>query len=270
MLKAVWRLAALTTLIAIFSSIGGILLLVLGQTPRHKVISTRFVGWLCVLGIKVLGIRPKWISKSGVGRPKFVVSNHLSYIDVLVLAARIPLAFVTSVEIRESFPLGYWCRIGGCLFVERRNRRQIPEEVASIKDLFLHGVGVCVFPEATSTNGDFVRPFKKSLFAAAVDSQTTIQPIALRYLRADERPIDETSRDSIFWYGDMGFASHLWRLVNLNSIEVEVNLLDEVPVEGRQCRKQLAELSHQKISRCYMSTPPILPALNVPASMLTA
>lgn len=257
MLKALSRLAILVFLLCLYTVSGGILLLVLGYTPQQKALATRLVGFFCNLGIKTLGIDVTWHGQASSDQARFVVSNHLSYVDVLILAAKIPLAFVTSVEIRDSMPLGFWCRIGGCLFVERRNRGNIHNEVAEIRELLKRGIGVAVFPEATSTNGDIVRPFKNSMFAAAIDSLTNVQPIALVYREINNAPIDQITRDSVFWYGDMGFASHLWRLVNVKNIKVEVNVLDEVAVMAGQCRKELAEYSHQKISQCYQSRPPI-------------
>ena len=51
-----------------------------------------------------------------------VVSNHLSYLDVIAMAAYFPACFVTSVEMKNTFFLGQICEAGGCLYVEETKK----------------------------------------------------------------------------------------------------------------------------------------------------
>lgn len=262
MLRAIFRIIMLAMLLLVYTVVGGLLLFACGTSRRHRAIAPHLVGFFSRIGLKILGIRCQWLgvrNRTDIGSAKFVVANHLSYVDVLCLAARMPLAFVTSVEIRDTFPLGLWCRIGGCFFVERRSRSQIPDEVIAMCSILRQGIGVAVFPEATSTNGERVLPFKNSMFAAAIASGTPVLPIVLRYQTVNDAPIDQVTRDSVYWYGTMGFASHLWRLANLSSVTLEISVLDEVPIRSDQSRKQLAEYSQLKISQCYLSRLSFLP-----------
>jgi 1-acyl-sn-glycerol-3-phosphate acyltransferase len=94
----------------------------------------------------------------------FIVSNHLSYIDILLISSVLPTSFVTSVEMKNTPFLGQIIQLAGCLFVERRNKKNIMNEIGDIENALNKGLNVTVFPEATSTNGEQVLKFKRSLF----------------------------------------------------------------------------------------------------------
>ena len=262
MVRAAIKLTGLLGLLAVFSALGtGIKWLTRDEKLRKKR-AARLVSVMCRrFGLPLLGIN---VEIDGPGKDsltspgsKLFISNHLSYVDVLIISAHFPNTFVTSQEIRNSFPLGWWADLGGSFFVERRNRNRIQQEVEDIKNVLVSGFSVTIFPEATSTNGDFVKPFKNSLFAAAIDSGTPVLPAAVVYKTANGRAIDETTRDGIFWYGDMEFAPHLWRLLSLRRVTMTLNILEPIPMKEGQCRKGLAEQSHSLISQCYTQQTPI-------------
>ena len=101
-------------------------------------------------------------------RNYFMVCNHMSYLDILILSTVRPAVFVTSVEMEKTFFLGDMAKLGGSFFVDRVNRRKMKAEVQALVDLLEQGFNVFIFPEGTSTNGEGVLPFKKSLFRVKV------------------------------------------------------------------------------------------------------
>lgn len=269
MVRAAIKLTGLLGLLAVFSVLGtGIKWLTRDERLRKRR-AARLVSVLCRrFGLPLLGIE---VEIDGPGKKaltsrgaKLFISNHLSYVDVLIISAYFPNTFVTSQEIRNSFPLGWWADLGGSFFVERRNRNRIQQEVEDIKNVLASGFSVTIFPEATSTNGDFVKPFKNSLFAAAIDSGTPVLPAAVVYKTANGCAIDESTRDAIFWYGDMEFAPHLWKLLSLSRVTMTLNILEPIPMKEGQCRKSLAEQSHFLISQCYTQQTPIKPLSLIP------
>ena len=106
------------------------------------------------------------------------VSNHLGYLDVLVLSARQPTVFVTSKEIEATPVLGDICAMAGCCFVERRSRRAAAGDRDMLSHVLRHH-SLHLFPEGTSSNGESVLPFRSSLLAAA--EQAGVMFIRLRY-----------------------------------------------------------------------------------------
>ena len=180
----------------------------------------------------------------------FIVSNHMSYIDPLVLFNAIQAVFVTSVEVRENKTLGPLCRLSECYFVERRNKFNIKQEIDDIGQYLRLGCNLVLFPEGTSSNGEQILRFKTSFFQVAVNENAPILPVCLQYLQIDGEDITATNRDSLYWYGNMGFFEHLVLILSLRKVKARITILPELPVEGRD-KNTLANIAQQRIEECY-------------------
>lgn len=171
--------------------------------------------WLLrVLGVRTVTryqVRPP-LAVRGI-RPGMTVSNHISYLDVLVVAAQLPTVFVTSTEVRDQPIVGTICRLAGCVFVDRRSARRLRSEIAEVALLMKDGLHVVVFPEATSTRGDEVRPFRRALFEAARAAGVPLWVGRIRY--------PEGVRMRVSYAEDDAFLPHLRRLLLTRSLEAE-------------------------------------------------
>ncbi len=176
-----------------------------------------------------------------------IVSNHLSYVDIWAISSIIPSCFVTSVELQKTF-LGPIAAAGGSLFVERRSPSRLLQEIKEAATTLRKGSNVTVFPEATTSNGEQVLPFRRGLLEAALHAQMNILPIVINYDAANGESLNREVRDSIFYYGDMEFVAHLWRLCSLESLSIRVKVLDELPVDNSSCTRTIARTVHEKIS----------------------
>ena len=133
----------------------------------------------------VLGIKANFIGEEKLQDDKknnyLIVSNHLSYLDILILASKIPSAFVTSTDIKNTPFLGQIVTLAGCLFVNRKDKTNIKNEIKELREALNYGLNVVVFPEATSTNGDEVIRFRHPLFEASIATESPILPLTLNY-----------------------------------------------------------------------------------------
>ncbi len=204
---------------------------------------------LVLFGVRVHVKRRERLRKTGEGR--LIVSNHLSYIDVLVLSALAPAVFVTSVELKNTALLGTLARVSGSIFVERRKPSGLKREIEDIALALGQGLDVALFPEGTTSNGDRVQPFKNSLFDAAVLTRANIVPVCFHYTRVNDERVTPENRDLVFYYGGVSFLKHLVRFLSLRSIDVEVIILKAIRVNPRQSRKDLAAATHKTISAAY-------------------
>lgn len=177
-----------------------------------------------------------------------MVSNHLGYLDVLVLSSLRPCAFVTSVEIRETPFLGWLTQLAGCLYVERRSRQNLSLEISDVRRELEKGLSVCIFPEATSTSGESILRFRRPLYQAAIESGREVQPICINYSFIDGAPISRASRDQVCWYGDMEFLSHLWNFFSCSNVNVEVAVLERLCPKQFSSKELLAEQSYSRVS----------------------
>jgi 1-acyl-sn-glycerol-3-phosphate acyltransferase len=255
MIRAVSRFLTIVTLIALYLAGACIIRVVWKESSsgRHKVLA--LMQTLSQWALRFLGFKVK---RSGCldhlvsDAPSLIVSNHLSWLDILVIASIRPTVFVTSVEIRDSGFLGMVCKLAGCHFVERRSRSNIGVEVEKMAETLREGFAVGLFPEGTTSNGAAVLPFKVSLFDAAIAAGVPVQPVCLNYLTIDGRSVDIESGRRLFWYGDMEFLPHLWALMFVDHVEVEVTVLDPVAIDHGVDRKALAGQAWKQISTCYI------------------
>lgn len=205
--------------------------------------------------LKMMGIRVQTDITTEIKdrRGKLLVSNHMSYIDVLIAAAYNPGCFVTSVEMKKTPFLGQICQLGGCVFVERRNKKNLKNEIKEITQSLENGLDVYVYPEATSTNGEEVIRFRRPLFHSAIDSKAPVQPFTLNYLNLNDQKVDRQNRDEVCWYGDMTFFDHLWNIFSLSTIDVSTEFHNSIETTDplNQDVAQLSELSHKIVSQSF-------------------
>src|SRR5436305_324830 len=164
---------ALRALVAGVVILGGYPLLLLARlllfgAPRARArFSSRFFrGWSRLL-LRLLHIRVE-TSGEAPSPPFLLVANHLSYLDILVLASRLPCVFVSKAEVRSWPLLGPICTALGTLYIDRQQRRDIPRVMLDIEKALDRGLGVVFFPEGTSSKGETVAPFKSPLLALPV------------------------------------------------------------------------------------------------------
>jgi len=177
-----------------------------------------------------------------------IIPNHISYLDVIVVNALFPAVFVTSREIEETPVLGQVTSGAGCAFVERRHKQSLHRDIDQLSSLLNQGINVALFPEGTTSAGEQLLPFKKSLFEAAVRSRCQVVPVCIRYQTIDGQTFDASNRDTIAWYGSMQFFPHLWQLMMTKSVEVRLSVLGEVAFRGHRSRKRLADDARAKIA----------------------
>jgi len=217
--------------------------------PRLVSWHARFCAWFMGLRVRFHGAVPR-------DENFLMVANHMSYLDVLGLAAHLPTRFVTSVEMRDTPFLGQIARLAGCLFVERRSRDNLSREVMALSDALGDGERVLVFPEATSTDGSSVLRFRRPLFQAALDAGVRVLPLCLNYRRISGQDVTAKNRDDVCWYGDMGFVGHLWGVFQHHEVVLEVDVLE--PFGGKDeffDAPQAAQRAWFQVSGAYRPFP---------------
>lgn len=195
--------------------------------------SLQFRSWsralLWLLGVEVaeIGRRPE--------PPFFLVVNHLSYVDILVLASRVDAFFIAKSEVEGWPAIGLLCRSMGTIFIDRGSRRDVVRVLDELEGLMAEGHGVVLFPEGTSTDGTHVRRFLPSLLDAAARMQRPVAYASLRY----ETPAGEApSSEVVCWWGEMTFGPHVWNLMTLPGFRAHLHFGEETILHDD--RKQLA------------------------------
>jgi 1-acyl-sn-glycerol-3-phosphate acyltransferase len=180
-----------------------------------------------------------------------VVSNHLSYLDILMYSSVRPFVMVAKTEVR-GWPLFGWITSrAGTVYVERGGGpKTYPRVNAAMAEAYRRGLPVLFFPEGTTTDGAEVLPFRRGLFHSVLNEGVALRTAALRY-RLESCWTNEgaTVGEDVCWWGEMGFVPHILRLLGLKGLSVTVQFGDEVL--RRADRFVLSETARERVSTMY-------------------
>jgi len=171
-------------------------------------------------------------------RPFLLVSNHLSYLDIVVLSALVDCIFVAKRDVRNWPALGRMVAGMDTIFVDRQKRRDILRVNHAIERALSAGEGVVLFAEGTSTSGSRVLPLKPSLLNPAARQDLPVSYASITY-----------GNPAVCWYGDMTFAGHFIDLLKTARLEATL-VFGEEPVRETD-RKRLAQQLHQRIAERF-------------------
>lgn len=158
--------------------------------------------------------------------PVLMVSNHISYLDIIVLGALLPCSFVAKEDVAGWPVFGWMAKLQRTVFISR-DPRKAASQLEVMKERMAEGGCIILFPEGTSSDGSRVLPFKSSLFQSATiefqgSGQVYVQPLSIAYTHLDGIPMGRAFRPLFAWYGDMDLAPHLIDFLGYGKIRVEV------------------------------------------------
>jgi 1-acyl-sn-glycerol-3-phosphate acyltransferase len=163
----------------------------------------RTLAWL-------IGMRIQLVGEPAPGGSVLFVSNHSSWLDIVVLGATLDACFVAKQEVGKWPVVRTIAHLGRTVFVSR-NRTQTKGEAGAIRERLAGGDSIILFPEGTTSDGGRVLPFR-SAFLSVADQARVVQPVSVVFDRLGGLPACRRDRPLFAWYGDMDLGSHVWRL----------------------------------------------------------
>jgi 1-acyl-sn-glycerol-3-phosphate acyltransferase len=168
----------------------------------------------------VLGVRIDAGGPAIPPGPCLVCPNHVSYLDILVLAWTADAVFVSRGDVAGWPGIGPLSKLGGTVFIDRSRKRDAARAAETIGAWLDRGFRVVVFLEGRNGTGGDVLTFRSSLLEPACARGVPCVPVAIRYtLPADT---GATVARSVAWVDDTPFAKHAFRLAALPRIDVTV------------------------------------------------
>ncbi|MFE4335237.1 lysophospholipid acyltransferase family protein [Streptomyces sp. NPDC056831] len=255
--------------------LGAPFVLLLGAVRRERLIRLWAYGV-----VRAFGIRVRVIGTPGAGTPgTLVVANHISWLDIPLVAAVFPGRMLAKSEIRNWPLLGRLAAVGGTLFVERERFRALPTTVRDIAAVLRGGSRVVAFPEGTTWCGCGGGRFGPAVFQAAIDANATIQPVRITYRTAPPRstvaagrtgpavaawaaggggrspgheravPAEHTApAGAAAFVGDDPLIASLWRVVTAAGLTAEIRVLPQIPAGDCPDRRTLARLAQTAVA----------------------
>lgn len=172
-----------------------------------------------------------------------IVSNHTSWLDIIVINAHRPCRFVAMSDIRDWPLIGRLCDMNGTIFIARGNRREVRRVREEVIAGITAGERVAFFPEGGTADQGTVLPFHPNLFEAAIEAGVPIQPCAVRYVDPQGRPHPGTR-----FIGDMTFRQSVTAVLKARELRAELLLLPAIDTVGVH-RRELAAASRQAIAQ---------------------
>jgi 1-acyl-sn-glycerol-3-phosphate acyltransferase len=233
----VLRLAYLALVMVPFALVGMPVQLVLMRTSRRaSSILPRIFFRLLAFG---LGLKITAIGRPVRNEPVLLVSNHISWLDIVAIGAVVPVRFVAKSDVARYPLVGFFARLARTIFVDRTRRTGTGRTAGEMSDALSAGDPLLLFAEGTSDIGTHVLPFKSALIGAAEKAMgkaesmdVMIQPMAIAYLAISGLPLSRHERPEIAWVGDMGMSDNLHQILASGPKTISIAFGAPIPAKG--------------------------------------
>lgn len=210
--------AALLVLHLLSGAVLALGVMLLPFTAVRRRVPAIAAGWLS-RGAAILGVR---VLARGHPhpRPVLMLANHISWLDILVLATQSDSGYLAKAEVAKWPLLGWLFEVGGTEFIRRGSHADLVRVLEQLAGRLKAGQRLTVFPEGTSGSKVLPSRFRPRLIQAAVAAKVPVQPVAIYYGPQPER---------IAFVGEESFLHNLWVLIGADPVLAEVTFL---PVLG--------------------------------------
>jgi 1-acyl-sn-glycerol-3-phosphate acyltransferase len=216
-----------------------------GKDPaRRRALRGRVFGAWSRWCLRCVGVHLRIVGEPPAA-PCLLVSNHLGYVDILVIASQVNGVFLSSDDVARIPLIGLMAREFGTLFVDRSQKREIPRVTRALADALESGEIVVLFPEGTNSRGDRVHRFHASFLAVAAERGAPVAWVTLRHATG---PSDPPASSSVCWVDDPGLR-HALGFLSLERIESTL-VFGAGTVTGND-RKKLARELEARVAAAF-------------------
>jgi 1-acyl-sn-glycerol-3-phosphate acyltransferase len=165
-----------------------------------------------------------WSVAGPIPQQGAVISNHLTYLDILVHSALRPCVFVSAIEIRRMPLIGWISMMAGTVFVTRGAGGSAAKAAGGMAEGFRDGLPVVFFPEGGTGVGDVpLLPLHTGLLATAIEEGASVTAGFLSYeLSPADVAAGRSAREDVHW-GDQSLPAHAWNLLGLGALQARIS-----------------------------------------------
>lgn len=190
------------------------------------------------------------------GRGGLIVANHVSWLDISVLGAMRPLAFVAKSEVATWPVIGWFAKLQRTVFIDRMRRSATAAVASEMGRRLQDGQAVVLFAEGTTGDGTRIQPLRSSLLGAAHEAlrgddgaEVTIYPLCISYTGFHGLRGGRAERAALAWYGDTELAPHLRAMFEAGAIDVELAWGEPIRMGRKLSRKEATRQAEIAIRR---------------------
>lgn len=185
-----------------------------------------------------------------------VVTNHVSWLDVVALMAECPMRLLAKTEVRSWPVIGPLADRVGTLYIDRERLSALPEAVRTIAESLRGGSVVGAFPEGTTWCGLASGTYRPAVFQAAVDAHVPVQPVALRFTTASGKHTTAAA-----FVGTATLVESLLAVARTRELVIEMFLLPRIDAAAAGDRREIARRAEQAVAEITAPAEPELPHL---------
>lgn len=197
--------------------------------------------WWCLTVLRIMGVQLRVDQRELHRLDSLLVSNHVSWLDIPVIAAIWPACFLSKSEIKRWPFVGRAATGLGTLYIQRGKSGGAERAAKDMAQALRSPRPVIFFPEGTTSDGSDVLPFRPRLYQSAVEANALVVPVALRYTHPDGRLCAQAA-----YVGDQSLIANVWAISALKAIHVYVHVGEPIEVDGHD-RRALASRSQAHV-----------------------
>lgn len=194
--------------------------------------------------IKITGIKPpKTALKNTI-----VIANHISWLDTVVLLHLYSMRFIGKIEMLKWPLLRGIIKAGDTIFIDRKNKRILPNLNRQVADILGNGATIGLYPEGTSGDGKEISPFKAPLLESALMAHSQILPVVISYHKENNALATEVTFKKTGWF------KSIFNILKLNNLSINVTILPIVMSQDFTTREELAKHLYGIVNNTYTSS----------------
>ena len=242
LLRFVFRLIGM--IIALFLILPLVILFIaITQKNKNRQHNKKIVNLWSKTLCSVCGIR--LVTKGEIQEnPVFIVANHVSWLDIPVIHSYKLVGFVAKQEISKWPLLGWIVKSGETLFIARGKHESRKNVLILIKRRLEQGRSIAVFPEGKATDGEYLGNFHRQLMQAAIETQTPIQAIAIKYINSNGK-----RNKQICFKKNEKFVSNVIRILSLPTSTAELNFCETIQTTNKSARQVAQQARDQVVAQ---------------------
>ncbi|HHY48267.1 MAG TPA: 1-acyl-sn-glycerol-3-phosphate acyltransferase [Alphaproteobacteria bacterium] len=211
-------------------------------------------------GAVFLGLKITVLGKPAAGRPTLIVSNHISWTDIIAVGAVADVTFVAKQEVGRWPFVGFMASLQRTLYVDRNRRSDARRTTREMARRMADGGAVLLFAEGQSDIGTHVLPFRSALIGAAQHAMqeagardVLIQPLTIAYTRLQGLPVGRTDRTLIAWIKSKSVKENIREILTGGVKEVTLAFGTPRALAPGADRKQVAKDAEVAVRRMLVA-----------------
>jgi len=210
--------------------------------------------WFHRLGCTFVGLRVKLLGAPSTGRPTLLVSNHISWTDIIAVGSVADVTFVAKQEVGKWFFVGFMAGLQKTIYVDRTRRSDAGRTAREMGRHMADGNAVLLFAEGQSDIGTHVLPFRSALVGAAQHAMqaagaedVTIQPVTIAYTRLQGLPVSRNERSLIAWIKSKSVKQNIRDILGGPVKDVTIAFGTPLPLAAGDNRKAVTKAAENQV-----------------------